>query len=200
VKVRLTRRLIGKGALAPSPEWAIVRSLVFEVLQEVDWPLGSRSFSINPERRGNGVIPIKKRVGELLASRGWSTEERWPIPDLNLPGRMDGAYRTAYGLVAFEWETGNVASSHRSLNKMCLGLTLGSIAGGILALSTRSLGKYLTDRIGTFEEIEAYLPLWQATPCETGVLEIIAVEHDKVSSKVPLIPKALVGRASERKS
>jgi len=32
---------------------------VSNAIREVDWPIGSGSFTINPERKGNGVKPIK---------------------------------------------------------------------------------------------------------------------------------------------
>ncbi len=108
---------------------------------------------------------------------------------------MDAAYVSTQGLVAFEWETGNIASSHRSINKICLGLHIGAIVGGILALASNKLYPYLTDRIGNIGEIERYFPLWASTPCDQGVLEIIVVEHDAISTNVAPIPKGTEGRA-----
>jgi hypothetical protein len=55
--------------------------------------------------------------------------------------------------------------------------------------------KYLTDRIGNFAEIEPYFELWRALQVEAGLLVVIAVEHDGVSSSVPRIPKGTDGRA-----
>lgn len=196
MKVANTIRLIGKGPLAASAEWKSVRDLALAAIKEVDWPNGTKRFTINPTPLQNGVVPIKSRMATALGSQGWLLNERWPIPDMTAPGRMDGAIKTSHGLVAFEWETGNISSSHRSLNKVCLGLTLGTIAGGILAVSARQLQQYLTDRVGSYEELRAYFPLWQATPCDLGVLEIIVVTYDQLSDKVPLIPKAKTGRGA----
>lgn len=194
MRIAWTKRLIGKGAFAPSPEWTAIRDSLHKAIKGVEWPAGAGSFSINPDRKANGVIPIKARVAELLKAEGWLTEQKWPIPDIASPGRMDGAHMSSQGLIAFEWETGNVASSHRSLNKICLGLTLGTIAGGVMAISTRALARCLTDRVGSAEEIQAYFPLWQHTPCQSGVLEIIAVEHDALDPNIPPIPKSISGR------
>jgi hypothetical protein len=108
---------------------------------------------------------------------------------------MDAAYFGATGIVCLEWETGNVSSSHRSMNKMCLGLLQGAIKAGVLVVPSRALYPYLTDRIGNIAELEPYFPLWEATPCEEGVLEIIVIEHDATSLKVPKIPKGTDGRA-----
>jgi hypothetical protein len=37
----------------------------------------------------------------------------------------------------------------------------------------------------------------RSIPCKEAVLEIVAVEHDATSSKVPRIPKLTAGRALE---
>lgn len=109
---------------------------------------------------------------------------------------MDAAYYfNPSELVCLEWETGNISSSHRSLNKMCMGLLLGAIKAGILVVPSRELYPYLTDRIGNISELEPYFPLWRATPCEEGVLEIFVIEHDATSDTVPRIPKGTDGRA-----
>lgn len=187
VKIVEVKRVLGKGTLAPSPEWATIRDAVLQAIALVDWPPGSGKFTINPTRHGNGVGPIQRRAAKLLDQNGWKAQYPWPIADRTQPGRMDAAYFSSHGLVAFEWETGNIASCHRSINKICLGFHIGAIAGGILALSSNRLYPFLTDRVGNIGEIERYFPLWSATPCDQGVLEIIVVEHDATSSKAPLI-------------
>lgn len=108
---------------------------------------------------------------------------------------MDAAYYCDEGIVCLEWETGNISSSHRSLNKMCLGLLQGAIKAGILVVPSRALYPYLTDRIGNIAELEPYFPVWSATPCEEGILEIVVIEHDATSDTVPRIPKGTDGRA-----
>jgi hypothetical protein len=94
-----------------------------------------------------------------------------------------------------EWETGNISSSHRALNKMALGLLKEVITAGVLVVPSRLLYPYLTDRIGNFAELVPYLDLWKSIPCKTGVLEIVVIEHDATSIQVPRIPKGTSGRA-----
>jgi hypothetical protein len=71
----------------------------------------------------------------------------------------------------------------------------GYIAAGILIVPTREFARYLTDRIGNFPELEPYLDLWRAFPCTSGILELIVIEYDATSLKVPRIPKGTDGRA-----
>lgn len=94
-----------------------------------------------------------------------------------------------------EWETGNISSSHRSVNKMALAMLKKRLSGGVLVLPTRPLYRFLTDRIGNYEEIEPYFDLWRALPIESGFLLVIGVEHDKTSETVDRIPKGTDGRA-----
>jgi hypothetical protein len=94
-----------------------------------------------------------------------------------------------------EWETGNISSSHRALNKIALGILRGIFIGGALVLPTRAMYKYLTDRIGNYDEIEPYFELWKKLPIKKGLLLVIAIEHDSVNGSVPRIPKGTDGRA-----
>jgi len=110
-------------------------------------------------------------------------------------GKLDAVLDTPYGKAGVEWETGNISSSHRALNKMALGLKKKVLIAGILVVPSRELYQYLTDRVGNFAELEPYLELWQSIPCESGVLEIVVIEHDAVSTNVPRIPKGTDGRA-----
>jgi len=202
MKIVREETLLSCGKYAASREWKQTRKSLYKAICRVDWPRGSGIFTIYPEpgkgrRRGNGVKPIKLGLMEELQRQGWKLEERLDIAMLKRPGKLDAVLYTNYGPVALEWETGNISSSHRALNKMALGLLKGVLACGILVVPSRELYKYLTDRVGNMEELEAYLDLWRSIPCKQGVLEIVAVEHDATSTKVPRIPKGTSGRALE---
>ena len=75
-----------------------------------------------------------------------------------------------------------------------MGMNDACITGGVLVLPTRKMAKYLTDRVGNFEEIEPYFRFWKKAST-TGYLAVIAVEHDSESDKVPRISKGTDGRA-----
>ena len=200
MKIVREETLISCGKYAASAEWKETRESLYQAIREVDWPRGSGKFTIYPQsgkrrREGNGVTPIKLGLMGKLEKQGWKLEEPLNIAVLRKPGKLDAVLYTDYGPVALEWETGNISSSHRALNKMALGLLKGVLACGILVVPSRKLYKYLTDRIGNMAELEPYLDLWRSIPCEQGVLEIVTIEHDAASTGVPKIPKGTSGRA-----
>jgi hypothetical protein len=78
---------------------------------------------------------------------------------------------------------------------MALGLMKRLLIAGVLIVPSRKLYKFLTDRVGNFDELAPYLDLWAAVPCSEGVLEIVVVEQDAESKRVPKIPKGTDGRA-----
>ena len=96
-----------------------------------------------------------------------------------------------------EWETGNVSSSHRAINKMALGLVTKKCVAGVLVIPNMKLARYLIDRIGNIEEIRPYFPLWANLSVEEGVLELVVIEQDSESTNSPRIPKGKDGRAAE---
>lgn len=61
--------------------------------------------------------------------------------------------------VAIEWETGNISSSHRSMNKLGIALMGGVIQIGVLIVPSRDLYDHLTDRIGNIGELSGYLSM-----------------------------------------
>jgi len=192
--------LISCGDYASSSDWKRTRTTLYKAIQQVEWPTGSGKFTIYPESgkargRGNGVTTIKVGLMLELKRQGWKLEEPLGIAILRKPGKLDAVLYTKFGPVALEWETGNISSSHRALNKMALGLMKGVLAAGILVVPSRELYKYLTDRVGNMAELEPYLELWRRIPCQRGVLEIVAIEHDAISTRVPRIPKGTSGRA-----
>jgi hypothetical protein len=200
MKIVREETLISCGVYASSDEWKRTRGTLYKAIREVDWPRGSGTFKIYPESgkargQGNGVKPIKIGLMLELKRQGWKLEEPLDIAILKRPGKLDAVLYTKFGPVALEWETGNISSSHRALNKMALGLMKGVLAAGILVVPSRELYKYLTDRIGNMAELEPYLELWRKVPCKQGILEIVAIEHDATSKKVKRIPKGTSGRA-----
>ncbi len=204
MKIIKTEALISCGTFATSPQWTEIRSRLHEAIRRVDWPRGSGQFTIYPQSgkkrgEGNGVKPIKDGLINELTKQGWSAEGRLALRlDAAIehrPGGLDAVFETQAGPVALEWETGNISSSHRALNKMALGLLKGILAAGILVVPSRNLYRYLTDRVGNVGELEPYLDLWRALPCAGGVLEVTVIEHDATSLNVPRIPKGTDGRA-----
>ncbi len=170
-------------------------------IELTDWPHGSGKFTIYPESgkkrgQGNGVKPIKLPCMQALKRAGWKTES---LPDIESPvlgtGDLDALKLTAEGYIAFEWETGNISSSHRALNKLFLAMQETKILGSFLVVPSNDMKQYLTDRIGNIGELKPYFPLWRNLTGIDGVLRIIVVEHDKTSFDVPRIPKGTDGRA-----
>jgi hypothetical protein len=200
MKIVREETLIRRGRYARSAEWRLTRKTVYQAVRNVDWPRGSGSFTIYPEegrRRGmgSGVVPIKLGLLAELESLGWKVEVPLDIAAVHRPGKIDAVLSTSYGPVALEWETGNISSSHRALNKMALGLMRGVLACGILVVPSRGMYRFLTDRVGNFDELAPYLDLWKSIPCKSGVLELVVIEHDATSTSVPRIPKITAGRA-----
>lgn len=191
-----TEFLIRRGQFAYSHEFNQVLEEVHAAIQAVCWPPGNDQFIIYPEKQGNGVKPIKEGCMTALYDLGWRHEKRMSIVVNTGPGPVD-AVKTLPDSRQFvlEWETGNVSSSHRALNKIATGLLEGVIVGGILIVPSRKMYYWLTDRIGNFREIEPYFPMWRDVTVDEGVLAVIEVEHDGTSQDVPRILKGTDGRA-----
>jgi len=202
VKLVHTEFLVQKGPFASSPEWDKLHADIQDAIQGVVWPEGSPKFLFDPSSKGrgrgegNGVVPIKEAFCHLLSQRGWDLETKLAIAARRSPGPLDATNRLSDGrYFAVEWETGNISSSHRAVNKMALGMLRGVLAGGVLVLPTRLMYGFLTDRIGNYEELSPYFDLWKALPVNDGILAIIAVEHDGTDPKAPRIKKGTDGRA-----
>lgn len=203
--------VVRAGRFPNSKTWRRATAEAETAIEKVDWPWGSGSFSLNPDpgigkegkpdRHPNGVKPINKPMIRHLKSCGWETEALPKLPvgfhggDVLTTGDLDALLLERDRYVGFEWETGNVSSTHRAINKLLDGMTRGTLSGGILVLAMRATQRYLTDRVGNFEEIAPYFELWGRYPVPNGALRIYGVGHDKLDSSVPHIPKGKDGRA-----
>jgi len=200
MKIIRVERLIDTGGFSQTEIWKAIEKHIKQAIEAIEWPPGSGSFTLfdqpgKARGEGSGVKPIKDACMAHLKSLGWTLETPVDIATLKQPGPMDATYPVGDRLFCAEWETGNISSSHRAVNKMALGILKKVLIGGVLILPTRAMYKYLTDRVGNFPELEPYFPLWQALKTEEGLLEVIAIEHDGVSQSVPRIPKGTDGRA-----
>lgn len=200
MKILQTRYLIRKGSFPDSPLMDRILGEITESILSAKWPHGSDKFSLLPGKHRNGVKPIKDGCMAFLRQKDWTLELRVHLGSREKPGKIDAAKNLPDGrYFAFEWETGNISSTHRALNKMGIGLLDGILAGGILVLPSRAMYRHLTDRVGNYNEIQPYFPVWecleQSTRIHDGVLAVIEVEHDDVSDDAPPIPKGTDGRA-----
>ncbi|MGA2518947.1 MAG: hypothetical protein ABSG44_20685 [Thermodesulfobacteriota bacterium] len=200
MKIIRVERLIDAGGFSQSETWKTIEKHIMQAIKAIEWPPGSGSFTLfdqpgKARGEGSGVKPIKDACMAHLKSLGWTLEVSVDIATLKHPGPMDATYPVGDRLFCVEWETGNISSSHRAVNKMALGILKKVLVGGVLILPTRAMYKYLTDRVGNFPELEPYFPLWRALKVEEGLLAVIAIEHDAVSQSVPRIPKGTDGRA-----
>lgn len=110
---------------------------------------------------------------------------------------MDATYPVGNRFFAAEWETGNISSAHRSINKLLLGVLKQLLVGAAIIVPSRKMYYYLTDRVGNYQELEPYFPLWRAfgSIIEQGLLAIYEIEHDGVDPAAPRISKGTDGRA-----
>ena len=201
MKIVETHDILAVGRFSEAEDWLLACEHVNEAIQATDWPHGSGTFTIYPESgkkrgEGNGVVPIKKPCIKRLKQLGWVTEKLPPLErGVIKPGDLDALYVCSAGSIGFEWETGNISSSHRAINKLLLTMQVGGLIGGFIVVPSDNLKKYLTDRIGNIGELRPYLRLWSSIPIKEGVLRIVVVEHDATSFDVPKIPKGTDGRA-----
>jgi len=200
MKIVQVEPLIDAGGFSSSGEWQEIQSHITEAIGAIEWPPGSGSFTLRDQSgkkrgEGSGVKPIKDACMLHLKELGWHLETRIDIATVKRPGPVDATYAVGDRLFCMEWETGNISSSHRAVNKMALGILKGVLIGGALILPTREMYQYLTDRVGNYPELEPYFPLWRSLHVDEGLLLVMAIEHDAVSPDVPRIPKGTDGRA-----
>ena len=177
--------------VASSSAWQQVQADLSYAVANIFWPPGNNQFVINPTKDGSGVVPIRKAFQTNVSGRGWATENK-RVPNV---GPVDAVLETSIGAFGVEWETGNISSSHRSLNRLSLGLHSGSLVGGILIVPSRELYQYLTDRVGNLPELERYFPIYRRMELLGCVFAVIEVEQDATDPAVPLIEKGTDGWA-----
>ncbi len=121
------------------------------------------------------------------------------VGDLDFWGIVEGQR------VAIEWETGNISSSHRSVNKLCLALLSEVLDICVLIVPSRNLYEHLTDRVGNWKELSPYLPFWRKigeSGVKKGLLAFAIVEHAELitgNKTFPFISVGIDGRSAQGK-
>jgi hypothetical protein len=200
MKIVTVHTLHSCGPYSESTHWKKTRAQIHKAVQKCEWPPGSGSFTIYPQSgkksgEGNGVRPIRDCFVRELKAIGWRIEGKAKNSLDQALGDFDAVVAGPEKPIVVEWETGNISSSHRSMNKLTMLVADGVISAGVLVVPSRKLYVYLTDRIGNIKELEPYFRLWKSVPCKSGVVEIIVIEHDAESYGVPRIPKGTDGRS-----
>ena len=204
--------IFDSGNIAKTKDWRDIHSSYVRSTKSITHPSGTKKLTIRRKTRTaagdwkrNGVVYLRKEfLNHLSKKELWLPESatRNAVPSgapslLLFPslkpyhepitsefGEFDFETNTKGKLrVAIEWETGNISSSHRSMNKLAIALGDGSIHIGILVVPSRALYEHLTDRIGNIGELSGYLRLWQSIRhhVKRGLLAITVVEHDKLT-------------------
>ena len=222
--------IFDRGGVASSFDWESIHESYVRSIQSIDFPEESGSLKLRrkfrrPDRQWdrNGVVYLKRRfLHHMVKVEGWKCEvgfdlgkNRAPLEICLYPGMVpyrelitsefgnfDFVTTTPSGLhVAIEWETGNISSSHRSMNKLAIALSSGKIHAGVLIVPSKELYSHLTDRIGNIGELSGYLSMWKDLEArgEKGLLVISVVEHDELTDDPvhPYLPSGPDGRARE---
>jgi len=221
--------LFNEGEVMSSRGWAAVHLAYKDAIEKIYHPVGSGALTIREKsKRPNGKTFYRNGVGYLrshflrnmLEVEGWRSEgnvdldlgrqqpavllypscEVYREPIASRFGGFDFVTTTEDGLkVAIEWETGNISSSHRSMNKLAIALKTGIIQIGVLIVPSRNLYGHLTDRIGNIAELSGYLEMWESLRPKDGqgLLAITVVEHDALSNdpSLPYLPTGKDGMA-----
>lgn len=153
-------------------------------------------FILNDSKKNcNGVVPIKEKCYEILEEQfHWFREK--PLAyfqnDAQKGGPIDVYKEFETGIEVFkvglEFETGNISSAHRSLNKLRIGIKKHELDLAILMMPVKRMSFYLTDRVSNYEELEPYFLLLDDIP-----FIVLGFDAEKYSPNVPVLPKGKDG-------
>ena len=223
--------IFDQGNVVHDNDWDKIHQSYVSSIQKIDSEGSGRLILRRKKKRPdgqwdrNGVGYLRRRFLEHMKIEGWKAEANFDLgkgrispdlltyPDLESYseeitskfGGFDFVTSISEGMhVAIEWETGNISSSHRSMNKLAIALAGGKIQAGVLIIPSRELYEHLTDRIGNIGELSGYLSMWKdlGVNVKRGLLAISVVEHDDLTDdpSFPYLEKGHDGRASEGNS
>jgi hypothetical protein len=200
MKVIQVKDLVTVGDFQNDPQYRKIESDIFAAIQSIKNPSGCDGFYLRNEKKSNGVKPIKNAFVNTLDELGWKNE--WICDPIIKSRRFDSSIKLNNGkYFCTEWETGNISSSHRALNRIALAIKENVIEGGFLVLPSRRMYELLTDRVGNYSEIENYFSVWEdlkyayTIRAQRAVIKVIEIEHDGIRDDIKPLPKGTDGRA-----
>ena len=143
----------------------------------------------------NGVVPVKEKCYQILEEEfGWYREK--PLTYFREDAQKGGPIDVYKEFVAeqsvfragLEFETGNISSAHRSMNKLCVGIEKGELDLAMLMMPIKKMSFYLTDRVSNYEELEPYFLLLDKVP-----FAVFGFDAEEYSTDAPLLPKGKDG-------
>lgn len=150
----------------------------------------------NSEKNCNGVVPIKESCYAKLEDHYlWYREK--PLTFLREEMKKGGPIDVYKEFlfengncfrVGLEFETGNISSAHRSMNKLKIGLLSEELDLAVLMMPIKKLSFYLTDRVSNYEELEPYFRLLNNSP-----FIVIGFDAESYSCNVQILPKGKDG-------
>lgn len=155
----------------------------------------SGEFTINSsEKNCNGVVPVKEGIYRCLeAYYKWFREKPLAyFEDAQKGGPIDVYKEFGDRIhpfnVGLEFETGNISSAHRSMNKLCMGIKHGDLQMAFLIMPIKRLAYYLTDRVSNYEELAPYFGLLDDFP-----IVVFGFDADHYDPTAPLLAKGRDG-------
>lgn len=149
----------------------------------------------NSSKNCNGVVPVKEGCYQLLEEEyDWYREK--PLATFSEKGGPIDVYKEFQDghsilRVGLEFETGNISSAHRSMNKLTLGLANGDIDFAVLMMPVHALSYYLTDRVSNYEELQPYYPLVDQYP-----FIFLGFDAEDYGNDYPLLAKGKDGMSN----
>ncbi len=191
-KVHITK--IAQKLIHDVPALKRAYAEITKSIKAVTWPTGSRKFTINnSEKNINGVVPLKESCYIMLEGKyGWFREKPLKVlkEEKEKGGPIDVYKECIHDIsnklkcVGLEFETGNISSAHRSLNKLLLGLNRKELDLSIIMMPVKTLAYYLTDRVTNYEELEPYFE-----NVKRSAFIFIGFDADAYDPTAPIIPK-----------
>lgn len=188
---------IAKSYITQSAQKLIAHSsLAASAYHEIELSIKNMIGAINNSAKNcNGVVPVKEGCYKLLEEEyNWYREK--PLASLSKKGGPIDVYKefsdtNSILRVGLEFETGNISSAHRSMNKLTLGLINNDIDFAILMMPIHDLSYYLTDRVSNYEELQPYYSLVDQYP-----FIFLGFDAEDYGNDYPILPKGKDGMSN----
>ncbi len=143
--------------------------LASQAYDEIELSINNMIGNINNTAKNcNGVVPVKEGCYRLLEEDyNWYREK--PLDSFADKGGPIDVYKEFddghnFLRVGLEFETGNISSAHRSMNKLSIGIKNDELDLAFIMMPVHDLSYFLTDRVSNYEELQPYYSLTDSYP------------------------------------